>query len=221
MEVGVISKDQDEVQSRQIKRELQTPASRRLVVRSLLMPSVREFDFQPRDPAEAVRQAVACFAAIKYLYHKSSNSYAGKADTAHCALGAPPVSASYHTLREVAVARGQPRGVGADPAALQPIARKREATDDAVASPRGDVDLSDQKRLRSQGNPAGGTPQTPMRFQSGGYLSTLPDVVYAHGTDVSLEYAPHDSGDSPAGRATRETGIVLPQSPRPMSGAVA
>ncbi|GMF53909.1 unnamed protein product [Phytophthora fragariaefolia] len=86
----------------------------------------------------------------------------------------------------VAVARGQPRSVGADPAAPQHIAGKHEATDDGVASPRGAVDLSDQKRPRRQGNPAGGAPQTPMSFPSGGSLSSLPDTDYAHGTDVSL-----------------------------------
>ncbi|GMF24878.1 unnamed protein product [Phytophthora fragariaefolia] len=120
-----------------------------------------------------------------------------------------------------AVARGLPRSVDADPAAPQPIAGKREATDDAVASPRGAVDPSDQQRPGRQGNPAGGAPQTPMSFPSGGSLSTLPDTGYAHGTDVSLEYVPLRSGDSPARRATPEAAAVLPQSPFPRPGAVA
>ncbi|GMF64383.1 unnamed protein product [Phytophthora fragariaefolia] len=119
------------------------------------------------------------------------------------------------------MARGQTRSVGADPAAPQLIAGKREATDDAAASPWGAVDLSDQKRPRRQGNPAGGAPQTPISFPSGGSLSTLPDTGYAHGTDVLLEYVPRGSGDSPARRATPETAAVLPQSPLPRSGAVA
>ncbi|GMG17799.1 unnamed protein product [Phytophthora fragariaefolia] len=119
------------------------------------------------------------------------------------------------------MARGQIRSVGADPAAPQLIAGKREAADDAVASPRGAVDLSDQTRPRRQGNPAGGAPQTPMSFPSGGSLSTLPDTGNAHGTDVSPEYVPRGSGDSPARRATPVAATVLPQSPLPRSGAVA
>ncbi|GMF28254.1 unnamed protein product [Phytophthora fragariaefolia] len=119
------------------------------------------------------------------------------------------------------MARGQPRSVGAAPAAHQLIAGKREATDDAVASTRGAVDLSDQKRPRLQGNPVGGALQTPMGFPSGGSLATLPDTGNAHGTDVSLEYVPRGSGDPPARRATPEAAVVLPQSPLPRSGAVA
>ncbi|GMF70534.1 unnamed protein product [Phytophthora fragariaefolia] len=60
-----------------------------------------------------------------------------------------------------------------------------------------------------------------MSFPSGGSLSTLPDTGNAHGTDVSLEYVPRGSGDSPARRATPEAAAVLPQSPLPRSGAVA
>ncbi|GMF55674.1 unnamed protein product [Phytophthora fragariaefolia] len=52
-------------------------------------------------------------------------------------------SASPVQTEGVARARSQTRSVGADPAAPQHIAGKREATDDAVASPRGAVDLSD------------------------------------------------------------------------------
>ncbi|GMF44984.1 unnamed protein product [Phytophthora fragariaefolia] len=134
-----------------------------------------------------------------------------------------PLSPTTSPVQEegVAVARGQPRIVGADPAETQLIAGKREATDDAVASPRGAVDLSDQKRPGRQGNPAGGAPENPMCFQSGGSLSTLPDTGYAPGTDVSLEYVPQGSDDSPARRATPEAVVVLPQSLLPRSGAVA
>ncbi|GMF57211.1 unnamed protein product [Phytophthora fragariaefolia] len=107
-------------------------------------------------------------------------------------------SASPVQKEGVAMARGQTRSVGADPAAPQLIAGKREATDDAVASPRGAVDLSDQKRPRRQGNPAGGAPQTPMSFPSGGSLATLPDTGNAHGTDVSLEYVPRGKPESTA-----------------------
>ncbi|GMG18483.1 unnamed protein product [Phytophthora fragariaefolia] len=60
-----------------------------------------------------------------------------------------------------------------------------------------------------------------MSSPSEGSLSTLPDTGFAHGTDVSLEYVPHDSGDSLARRATPEAAAVLPQSPLPRSGAVA
>ncbi|GMF68711.1 unnamed protein product [Phytophthora fragariaefolia] len=60
-----------------------------------------------------------------------------------------------------------------------------------------------------------------MSFPSGGSLATLPDTGNAHGTDVSLEYVPRGSGDSPARRATPEAAVVLPQSPLPRSGAVA
>ncbi|GMF53807.1 unnamed protein product [Phytophthora fragariaefolia] len=123
------------------------------------------------------------------------------------------------TLRRVAVARGQTQSVGADPAAPQLIAGKREATDDAVARPRGAIGLSDQKRPRRQGNPAGGAPETPMSFPSEGSLSTLPDTGYTHGTDVSLEYVPRESGDSLARQATSEAAVVLPQNPLPRSGA--
>ncbi|GMF63265.1 unnamed protein product [Phytophthora fragariaefolia] len=119
------------------------------------------------------------------------------------------------------MARGQARSVGADPAAPQLIAGKREATDDAVASPWGAVDLSNQKRPRRQGNPIGGALQTPMSFPSGGTLSALPDTGYAHDIDVSLEYTPRGSADSPARRATPEAAVVLPQRPLPISGAVA
>ncbi|GMF57393.1 unnamed protein product [Phytophthora fragariaefolia] len=132
-----------------------------------------------------------------------------------------PMSPSSVQTEGFSVARGQIRSVGADPAAPQLIAGKREATVDAVASPRGAVDLSDQKRPRRQGNPAGGAPQTPMSFPSGGSLATLPDTGNAHGIDVSLEFVPRGSGNSPARRATPEAAAVLPQSPLPRSGAVA
>ncbi|GMF59269.1 unnamed protein product [Phytophthora fragariaefolia] len=60
-----------------------------------------------------------------------------------------------------------------------------------------------------------------MSFPSGGSLATLPDTGNAHGTDVSLEYVPRGSADSPPRRATPEAAAVLPQSPLPRSGAVA
>ncbi|GMG17782.1 unnamed protein product [Phytophthora fragariaefolia] len=57
-------------------------------------------------------------------------------------------------------------------------------------------------------------------FPSGGSLSTSLDTGYTHGTDVSLQYVPRGSGDSPARRATPEAAVVLPQSSLPRSGAV-
>ncbi|GMG18151.1 unnamed protein product [Phytophthora fragariaefolia] len=122
--------------------------------------------------------------------------------------------------------RGLP-WVGVRPGALvltqrpsQLIAGKCEATDDAVASPRGAVDLSDQKRPRGQGSCRRGTSNSHA-FSEWGSLSTLPDTGYAHGTEVSIEYVLRESGDSPVRRATPKAAVVLPQSPLPRSGAVA
>jgi hypothetical protein len=41
-----------------------------------------------------------------------------------------------------------------------------------------------------------------MSSRSGGTLATSPDTGYGPGVDDALEYAPHESGDSPARRAT-------------------
>ncbi|GMF62435.1 unnamed protein product [Phytophthora fragariaefolia] len=60
-----------------------------------------------------------------------------------------------------------------------------------------------------------------MSFPSGGSFATLRDTGNAHGTDVSLEYVPRGSGDSPARRATPEAVAVPPQRRLPRSGAVA
>ncbi|GMF33960.1 unnamed protein product [Phytophthora fragariaefolia] len=59
MEESVVTNDLDEAQSRQVALELQAPVSRRPVARSLLTPSVRDYGFQPRDPAETARQAAS------------------------------------------------------------------------------------------------------------------------------------------------------------------
>ncbi|GMF41643.1 unnamed protein product [Phytophthora fragariaefolia] len=59
MEEPVVTNDLDDAQSRQIALELQAPVSRRPVARSLLMPSGRDYGFQPRDPAETARQAAS------------------------------------------------------------------------------------------------------------------------------------------------------------------
>ncbi|GMF56008.1 unnamed protein product [Phytophthora fragariaefolia] len=59
-----------------------------------------------------------------------------------------------------------------------------------------------------------------MSSLSEGSLSTLPDTGFAHVIDVSLEYVPHDSGDSLAHRATREADVSLPQSPLARSSVV-
>ncbi|GMF39330.1 unnamed protein product [Phytophthora fragariaefolia] len=59
MEVPVVTNDLDEAQSRQVALELQAPVSSRPVARPLLTPSVRDYGFQPRDPAEAARQAAS------------------------------------------------------------------------------------------------------------------------------------------------------------------
>ncbi|GMF41637.1 unnamed protein product [Phytophthora fragariaefolia] len=59
MEEPVVTNDLDDAQSRQIALELQAPVSRRPMARSLLMPSGRDYGFQPRDPAETARQAAS------------------------------------------------------------------------------------------------------------------------------------------------------------------
>ncbi|GMF26343.1 unnamed protein product [Phytophthora fragariaefolia] len=59
IEESVVTIDLDEAQSRQVAHELQAPVSRRLVARPLLTPSVRDYGFQPRDPAESARQAAS------------------------------------------------------------------------------------------------------------------------------------------------------------------
>ncbi|GMF47765.1 unnamed protein product [Phytophthora fragariaefolia] len=59
MEESVVTKDLDEAQSCQVALELQAPVSRRPVARPLLTPSVRDYGFQPRDPAETARQAAS------------------------------------------------------------------------------------------------------------------------------------------------------------------
>ncbi|GMF56374.1 unnamed protein product [Phytophthora fragariaefolia] len=238
-------------------------------VKSLLTPSVRDYGFQPRDPAETALNAsqllntyvigpaartpeeLAQRSALRERFLTpqvtSLSEYRERLRVQGQRGSVPPMrtypvvlqpgddSTEYDARFELwaeksrrlssmealrasfsegfAVARGQTRSVGADPAAPQLIAGKREATDDAVASPRGAVDLSDQKRSRRQGNPGGGAPQSPMRFPSGGSLATLPGTGNAHGTDVSLEYVPRESGDSLAHRATREADASLPQRP--------
>ncbi|GMG15841.1 unnamed protein product [Phytophthora fragariaefolia] len=59
MEEPVVTNDLDEDQSRQVAVDLQAPVSRRPVARLLLTPSVRDYGFQPRDPAETARQAAS------------------------------------------------------------------------------------------------------------------------------------------------------------------
>ncbi|GMF28256.1 unnamed protein product [Phytophthora fragariaefolia] len=59
MEESVVTNDLDEVQSRQVALELQAPVSRRPVARPLLAPSIRDYGFQPRDPAETARHAAS------------------------------------------------------------------------------------------------------------------------------------------------------------------
>ncbi|GMF63570.1 unnamed protein product [Phytophthora fragariaefolia] len=59
MEEYVLTNDLDEAQSRQVALEPQAPVSRRPVARPLLTPSVRDYGFQPRDPAEAARHAAS------------------------------------------------------------------------------------------------------------------------------------------------------------------
>ncbi|GMF45640.1 unnamed protein product [Phytophthora fragariaefolia] len=59
MEESVVTNDLDEAQSRQVALELQAPVSRRPVARPLLTPSVRDYGFQPRDPAETAHQAAS------------------------------------------------------------------------------------------------------------------------------------------------------------------
>ncbi|GMG18333.1 unnamed protein product [Phytophthora fragariaefolia] len=59
-----------------------------------------------------------------------------------------------------------------------------------------------------------------MSSPSEGSLSALPDTGFANGTDVSLEYVPHDSGDSLAHRATWEADASLPQRPLARSSVV-
>ncbi|GMF39392.1 unnamed protein product [Phytophthora fragariaefolia] len=59
MEESVVTNDLDEAQSCQVALKLQAPGSRRPVARPLLTPSVRDYGFQPRDPAETARQAAS------------------------------------------------------------------------------------------------------------------------------------------------------------------
>ncbi|GMF62421.1 unnamed protein product [Phytophthora fragariaefolia] len=59
MKASVVTNDLDETQSRQLALELQAPVSRRPVTRPLLTPSVRDYGFQPRDPAETARHAAS------------------------------------------------------------------------------------------------------------------------------------------------------------------
>ncbi|GMF54597.1 unnamed protein product [Phytophthora fragariaefolia] len=244
----VVTNDLDEAQSRQVTLELQTPVSRRPVARPLLTPSVRDYGFQPRDPAETARQAASqllntyvigpAARAPEELAQRAAlrersltpqvttlSEYGERCRGQGLRDSVPPMrtypvvlqpgedsteydsrfelwveksrrlssmealrasfsevdarlerrlrfdytklrakrrlpegfqsrprvgnihyaplspSASPAREKETAVARGQPRIVGADPAAPQTIAEKREATDDAVMSPRGAVDL--------------------------------------------------------------------------------
>jgi len=116
---------------------------------------------------------------------------------------APPSYGSLHRGGSTAVtAPDQRLSSAADPVAPRPIVGKREATDYSVAGSRSALDLGDQKRPRRLGSLAGGVPQTPMSSQSGGTLATSPDTGYGPGVDDALEYVPHESGDSPARRAT-------------------
>ncbi|GMF58954.1 unnamed protein product [Phytophthora fragariaefolia] len=59
MEESVVTNDLDEAQSRQVALELQAPVSRRPVAQPLLTPSVRDYGFQPRDPAETARHTAS------------------------------------------------------------------------------------------------------------------------------------------------------------------
>ncbi|GMF57033.1 unnamed protein product [Phytophthora fragariaefolia] len=59
MEGSVVTNDLDETQSRQVALELQAPVSSRPVARPLLTPSVRDYGFEPRDPAETARNAAS------------------------------------------------------------------------------------------------------------------------------------------------------------------
>jgi hypothetical protein len=115
----------------------------------------------------------------------------------------PPSYVSLHRGGAMAAAAPDQRlNSAADPVAPRPIVRKREATYYSVAGSRSALDLGDQKRPRRLGSLAGGVPQTPMSSQSGGTLATSPDTGYGPGVNDALEYVPHESGDSPARRAT-------------------
>ncbi|GMF46004.1 unnamed protein product [Phytophthora fragariaefolia] len=59
VEESVVTNDLDEAQSLQVVLKLQAPVSRRPVARPLLTPSVRDYGFQPRDPAETARHAAS------------------------------------------------------------------------------------------------------------------------------------------------------------------
>ncbi|GMF41162.1 unnamed protein product [Phytophthora fragariaefolia] len=59
MEESVVTNDLDEAQSRQVALELQAPVSRRPVARPLLTPSVRDYGYQPHDPAKTARHAAS------------------------------------------------------------------------------------------------------------------------------------------------------------------
>jgi hypothetical protein len=89
-----------------------------------------------------------------------------------------------------------------DPPAPRPSGGKREATDSAAAGSWSGTDRADQKRPRRLGNPAEGVPQTPTSSQREGTHATVPSTGGGPGVDDALEYVPHESGDSPARRAT-------------------
>ncbi|GMF64296.1 unnamed protein product [Phytophthora fragariaefolia] len=71
IEESVVTNDLDEAQSRQVALELQAPVSRRPVARPLLTPSVRDYGFQPRDPAETARHAASQLRIQPYQEHLS------------------------------------------------------------------------------------------------------------------------------------------------------
>jgi hypothetical protein len=93
--------------------------------------------------------------------------------------------------------------------APRPTVEKREATDYSVAGSRSALDLGDPKRPRRLGSLARGVPQTPMTSRSEGTLATSPDTGYGPGVDDAIKYAPHESGDSPARRATPATPVHI------------
>ncbi|GMF26711.1 unnamed protein product [Phytophthora fragariaefolia] len=180
MEEAVVTNDLDGDQSRQIELELQAPASRRPVARPIRTPSLRDYGFQPRDPAETARQAALQLlnTYVIGLTARTSEELAQSIALRERFLtpqvttlseyrerlrvegqrGSVPSMRTYPVVLQpgedstyfqsrprvgdvhdatlstqaspvqeegVAVARGQPRSVGADPAAHQPKAGKR------------------------------------------------------------------------------------------------
>ncbi|KAI9993016.1 hypothetical protein PInf_015071 [Phytophthora infestans] len=126
----------------------------------------------------------------------------------HHLEASPPLAhaaSAAHSYEPAAPATGRSLSSATDLSSARSSGVKRSAPDDAVVRRSGGaVCVPNQKRLRRQGSPAGGQPQTPKRFVSEDNPSNSQGTEYDPGACASPPGVPHGSGARRARRAEQE-----------------